>query len=175
MPISRPQPDEYAPYYGQYIQRVPEGEIFDLLRQQIDKVHTAFAAISPAQADFKFEEGAWSIKELLGHICDAERIFAYRALWFSRNGPNAIPGFDQDDFVRESHYNERTLPDLLDEFEALRRANVLGFQHLSEEDSLRRGIASDNPVSVRALLYMMVGHVEAHLESLAENYIRNLK
>lgn len=172
--IARPNADEYAPFYAGYVQHVPDGDLFDLFARQSGTLHGLLGNLSSAQADFRPGPAEWSIKEVVGHMLDGERVFAYRALRISRNDQTPLPGFDQDDFVRESNFKDRTLPDLLEEFDLLRRANLLAFSRLSEEASLRRGMASDNPVSARALLYIMAGHVEWHMESLRKDYFSKM-
>jgi uncharacterized damage-inducible protein DinB len=169
--IPRPQTDEYAPFYAGYVQRVPEGsDIFALLSRQPDDLRTLLQAVSGTQANARPAPGEWSVKEVIGHICDAERIFAYRAMRIARGDTTPLPGFEQDDYVQATDFNARSLADLIDEFASQRRANVLCFKPLTEEETLRRGTASDAPVSVRALLYILAGHVLHHIESLTMDY-----
>lgn len=169
--IPRPQPDEYGSYYQGYIQRVPEGsDIFALLGKQPDDLRAFLQNVSDEQANSRPAPGEWSVKEVLGHICDAERVFAYRALRFARGDSTPLPGFEQDDYVRATDFNARTLPDLIEEFTFHRRANVVCFKPLTEAELMRRGTASSNPFSVRALLYIMIGHVLHHIESLKTDY-----
>ncbi|MCC6803549.1 MAG: DinB family protein [Anaerolineae bacterium] len=169
--IARPQPDEFAPYYAGYIQRVPDGiDIFAVLSRQPDDLRALLQNVGDEQANARPAPGEWSIKEVVGHVCDTERVFAYRAMRVARGDMTALPGFDQDDYVRATDFNARTLPDLVDEFAAQRRANVFCFQPLTEDETTRRGTASSKLVSVRALLYMMAGHVLHHVESLQTTY-----
>src|SRR5579871_3495067 len=117
MMIARPQSDEYNPFYGGYIQRVPEGsDIFALLRAQPDDLRALLQHVSDEQANVKPAPGEWSIKEVIGHVCDTERVFAYRALAIARGEQKPLPGFEQDDYVRATNFNARTLPDLIEEF-----------------------------------------------------------
>jgi len=169
--IPRPQPDEYAPYYGGYIQKVPEdANITVLLRTQPDELRALVAHLPDEQANLRPAPGEWSIKEVIGHINDTERIFAYRALRFARGDTTPLPGFEQNDYIPATDFNARSLANLVDEFDAQRRANVLCFEPLSEAELARRGTASNNPVSARALLYIMGGHVAHHLHSLRTSY-----
>jgi hypothetical protein len=169
--VPRPQADEYASYYGQYIGRVPEGaDLFALLSSQPEDLRAILRTVAEPLASTRPAPGEWSIKEVVGHINDAERIFAYRALRVARADETPLPGFEQDDYVAATDFNARTLPDLLDEFAAQRRSNVLCFQPLTDAELVRRGIASTYPVSVRALLYMMAGHVAHHIVSLTTDY-----
>lgn len=169
--IPRPQADEYAPFYAGYVQRVPEGsDIFDLLRRQPDELRALLANVTDAQANSRPAPGEWSVKEVIGHVNDTERIFAYRALRIARGDTTPLPGFEQNAYVEGTDFNARSLRDLLDEFAAQRTANVLCFQLLGMAEIERRGTASENPVSVRALLYIMAGHVAHHIESLRTDY-----
>ncbi len=169
--IPRPQTDEYFHYYGNYINRVPEGsDVLAILGSQLDELKTLLHNIDDERACARPAPGEWSIKEVVGHMTDTERIFAYRALRFARNDTVSLPGFDQDEFVKGTDFNRRTLADLLDEFDYQRRANILLFRSLTDEETARRGTASGNPVSARALIYIMAGHVNHHVESLKTDY-----
>jgi hypothetical protein len=169
--IPRPQTDEYAPYYGGYISQVPEGvDIFALLRTQPDDLRALLMHVSDDDASTRPALDEWSIKEVVGHINDTERIFAYRALCIARGDKTPLPGFEQDDYVAGTDFNRRSLANLLDEFDAQRRANVLTFEPLTAAEIEQRGVASANPVSARALLYMMAGHVNHHVNSLKTDY-----
>src|SRR5258706_4669502 len=169
--VTRPSENEYVPYYAQYIRRVPDGDVFELLSEQPNTLRALLSKLTPEQENFRHGPAEWSIKEVVGHLNDGERIFAYRALRFSRNDLVPLPGFDQDIYIPTSNYSERTLSDILEEFELLRGANVLAFNHISAEASQRCGTANDAPVSVRALIYIMAGHVEHHMESLKVDYL----
>jgi hypothetical protein len=169
--VSRPQSGEYGSYYEGYIQRVPEGsDIFDILSRQPDELRTLVQNVSDEQANARPAPGEWSVKEVLGHICDTERVFAYRALRMARGDSTPLPGFDQDDYVRGTNFNARSLSDLVEEFTLQRRSNLICFKPLTEAETMRRGTASNNPFSVRGLLYIMAGHVMHHVESLKTVY-----
>lgn len=172
--IERPTENEYAPYAVVYVQRVTDGNVFGLFASQIQTLHSMLAHLSDDQASFRPGPDEWSIKQVVGHISDCERVFAYRALRISRNDQAPLAGFEQDDYVREATFDECALGDLLDEFELLRRANILAFSRLTDEQILRCGTASGFPVSVRGLLYIMAGHVEHHIESLEVDYLAKL-
>lgn len=166
-----PQPDEYAPFYAGYVQRVPAGsDILALLNQQPDELTALLRSLPETQAALRPAPDEWSVKEVIGHIADTERIFAYRALRIARGDTTPLPGFEQDAYVRATDFNARRLSDLLEEFACQRRANVLCFQPLTEAEVARRGTASSASVSVRALLYIMAGHVLHHIESLRTDY-----
>lgn len=171
MAISRPQADEYAPFYAGYVQRVPEGaDVLSVLSQQPDELVALMDTVSDEQSKARPAPGEWSIKEVLGHINDTERVFAYRAVRIARADTTPLPGFDQDTYVQATNFNARSCNYLLQEFNMQRRANLLAFLVLTPEELNRRGTASGNPISVRALLYIMAGHVMHHVESLQVDY-----
>ena len=170
--LTPPTPDEYAPFYADYVQRAQaRGNVLAALGHQIDDLRAALSSLTDAQARFKPAPAEWSIKEVMGHLNDVERIFSYRLLRVSRNDTTPLPGFEQDDYVRESSFEECDLNELIQEFEYLRRANILAVRNMTDESALRRGTASGATISARALIYMLVGHVEHHMASLREKYL----
>ena len=170
-----PTTNEYAPFYADYIQRAQaRGDLFAALANQIDEIKSTLGILSDEQALFRDAPKEWSIKEVMGHLNDVERVFSYRLLRISRNDPTPLPGFEQDDYVREAGFDNCALQDLIQEFEYLRHANILAINHLSEESTLRLGTASGVTVSARALIYMLVGHVDHHMASLHEKYLPNV-
>ncbi|MFN8413420.1 MAG: DinB family protein [Anaerolineales bacterium] len=176
MKLTAPTSEEYAPFYSDYIQRgTARGDVIAALPKQIDELHNALGALTEAQALYKFGPAEWSIKEVLGHLNDVERVFSYRLLCVSRNDQTPLPGFEQEDYVREAGFDNYALKDLLQEFEFLRRANILAINSMTNATVDHRGTASGNPVSARALIYMLVGHVEHHMASLHEKYLPSLK
>lgn len=169
--IQRPQIDEYNEFYGGYVGRVPEGaDILALLSGQPEALRALLQNITDEQASIRPAPAEWSVKEVLGHVADTERVFAYRLLRIARGDQTALPGFDQDEFVNGTDFNRRSLANLLDEFELQRRANLLLAASLTVEEIDRRGVASGNPISVRAVLYILAGHVQHHIESLKTDY-----
>jgi uncharacterized damage-inducible protein DinB len=168
---SRPAADEFAPYYGRYITRVADGDIVDTLRSQVGETLAMLRAIPESRGGHRYAEGKWSIRECVGHMSDTERVFAYRAMRFSRGDTVALPGFDENAFVANSSFDRRTLASLIDEFETVRRATVAFFDGVNGEEMLRRGTASDNPVSVRALAWIIAGHEVHHRGILRERYL----
>jgi uncharacterized damage-inducible protein DinB len=173
--ISLPSIDEYAPFYSDYIQRASQrDDLYTALADQIVELHSALGSLSDQQARFKPGPQEWSIKEVMGHLNDVERVFSYRLLRVSRNDNTPLPGFEQEDYVRMAGFDEYSLDDLLTEFEHLRRANMIAIQHMSMEAVDRCGIASGYTVSARALIYMLVGHVDHHMASLHEKYLPNV-
>jgi uncharacterized damage-inducible protein DinB len=167
--MNRPQPDEYAPFYSKYINLVGDGPILEILEQLKETSFEYFKSIPPEKAGYAYSEGKWTIKEVLGHMIDTERTFAYRVLCFSRE-ETALPGFDQDVYMLKATFNTRSLTDLADEFKSVRASNMYLFRSLSDEQETQKGIASGNPVSVRAILYIMAGHELHHLNILKERY-----
>ena len=170
--ISPPAAEEYAPFYADYVQRAMQrGDVHAALAHQIEELHTALDSLSDAQACFRPGPSEWSIKEVMGHLNDVERVFSYRLLRVSRNDPTPLPGFEQDDFVRAAGFDRYSLQDLVSEFEFLRKANRIAIRHITAEAIDCRGTASGYPVSARALIYMLVGHVDHHMASLREKYL----
>ena len=167
-----PTAEEYASFYGDYIQRASRrDDLYAAFSHQIDEILNALDTLTDAQACYKPGPKEWSIKEVIGHVNDVERVFSYRLLRISRNDPTPLPGFEQEDFVRAAGFDNVSLHDLASEFEFLRRANILAVRHMSDEAVDRRGTASGATVSARALIYMMVGHVDHHMASLHEKYL----
>ena len=170
--IFLPAVDEYAPFYADYIQRAREwDDVCAALPRQIEELRAALDPLSGEQACFRPGPNEWSIKEVIGHLNDVERVFSYRLLCISRGDPTPLPGFEQTDYVREAGFDRCSLVDLLGEFEFLRLANVLAIRNMSEEAVNLRGTASGYTVSARALVYMLVGHVDHHMASLEKKYL----
>ncbi len=167
-----PKAEEYAPFYADYVQRASEREnIQSALSDQIEELLIALDPLTDAQARFRPGPEEWSIKEVVGHLNDVERVFSYRLLRISRGDPTPLPGFEQNDFVQAARSDSIPLKDLASEFEFLRRANILSIRQISDESLDCRGTASGVAVSARALIYMMVGHVDHHMASLREKYL----
>ena len=173
--ISLPAPDEYAEFYAGYVQRAQaRGDVLAALPLQIEEIRSALGQLSDKQALFRDAPGEWSIKEVMGHLNDVERVFSYRLLRISRNDATPLPGFEQDDYVREAGFDGYSLQDLIQEFELLRRANILAIGNMKDDAMLYLGTASGYPVSTRALIHMIVGHVDHHMASLNEKYLPNV-
>ena len=174
--ITSPTPDEYAGFYAGYVQRAQaRGDVPAALPKQIEEVKSALGNLTDEQALFRDAPKEWSIKQVMGHLNDVERVFSYRLLRISRNDPTPLPGFEQDDYVREAGFDNHPLQELIQEFEHLRRANILAIKNMSDESTLQIGTASGAPVSARALSYMLVGHVDHHMASLQEKYLPGIK
>lgn len=170
--ISPPAADEYAPFYSDYIERAGQRDnVYAALSDQMDELHGTLDLLSDAQACFKPGPNEWSIKEVVGHLNDVERVFSYRLLRISRGDATPLPGFEQDDYVRAAGFDRYSMRDLVREFEFLRRANIIAIGHMSEDAVTCLGLASGYPVSARALVYMLIGHVDHHMASLREKYL----
>jgi uncharacterized protein (TIGR03083 family) len=169
--IARPNADEHSEYYGNYINQVPPGDILAHLTEQIERTTTLLQNLTSEQAAFRPTPTDWGVKEVVGHLSDSERIFSYRALRIARADPTPLPGFDQEPYVPASGADARPLADLLAEFAAVRQATLWLFRSLPPEAWTRRGIASDSPISVRALAYIIAGHENHHVRSLKEEYL----
>ena len=169
--MRRPENSEYAPFYEGYVSSIHETDILSVLHEQPKELTGLIAGMPEHRGSFAYAPGKWTIKELLGHIVDAERVFGYRAHRFSHGDTTALSSFDQDIYVRNGRSNERTLESLVQEFSFLRLANVELAKTLRDTDLDRSGIASDASVTVRALLFIMAGHVRHHQRILTESYL----
>lgn len=166
----RPGLNEHLPYFSQYIDLVSDGDIVDLLAYQLNATCTLLASLSPTQVAFRPKPEDWNILEVIGHIADTERVFAYRALRIARNDSTPLPGFDQDLFVANANFASRPLSDLLEELTTVRRATLAFFRTLDGEAWLRLGTASNHPTSVRALAYGIAGHELHHVDDFRQRY-----
>ena len=167
----RPASDEYAPYHEPYISLVPDGDIVAALTAQASVTVAMLAALQESMGDHRYAPGKWSIKEVVGHMIDTERIFVYRALRFARADQTPLAGYEQDDYVRNAGSGGRTLASLIEEFETLRRSTVLFFSTLPEAAWLRRGISNQKEVSVRAMAWIIAGHELHHQRGLKKDYL----
>jgi uncharacterized damage-inducible protein DinB len=168
--IPRPQPNEYPAFAQAYVGSVPDENVLELLETNKQVTYDLFRNLSEEQSMHTYAEGKWTLKQVLGHMIDTERTFAYRALCFSRNNIE-LPGFDQDIYVNNTDFNSRSIQNLADEYKATRESNLFLFRSLSEEQLLRGGKASGNPVTVKALVYMTAGHEQYHLKLIKERYL----
>lgn len=168
--IARPAPTEYAPYYGGYIDLVGDDLLGDL-RRNGEATHRLLGTLPESRGDFRYAPGKWSVKEVLGHLVDGERVFAYRALRFARRDETPVPGFDQDAWVPGGDFGGRTLRSLLDEHHAVRAASLALFENLPEEAWDRVGTANDQRISVRALAFVIAGHEAHHQGILRDRYL----
>lgn len=166
----RPEPGEYLPYYHRYVSLVPDGDVLETLESQIDSLGRLLDSVEEAKAGFRYEPGKWSIRELIGHVSDTERIFSYRALRFGRNDSTSLPGYEQDDFVRAASFDSVPLASLTAELRTVRQGTILLFRHMQPEAWTRSGVASGGGVSVRAVAWIIAGHGKYHEEILRTRY-----
>ena len=168
--IGRPEPSEYAPYYDRYISLIPETDILGTLDAQRRQTLILLSGRDEADGDFRYAPEKWSAKEVLGHVCDTERIFAYRMLRISRGDRTPIEGFEQDDYVRNGPFAKIAFAEVIEDYIAVRRATLTLLRNLNEQAWTRRGIANKNEISVRALAYTSAGHELHHRRILEEKY-----
>jgi uncharacterized damage-inducible protein DinB len=170
-PIGRPEPTEYHPDGLRYVGLVPGNDIVHTFSRQIDDSLARLRLVSAEDSLRRYAPGKWSVREVVGHMIDAERIFAYRALRFARSDETALPGFDENTYTPAARSDERAWPDLLAELELVRRGHVLMFDGLPVEAWHRRGIANGKEMTVRALAYNIAGHELHHMKVLQERYL----
>jgi len=168
--VGRPDPSEYVPYQKMYIELVQGDDIIRILSAQIDSTLWYLRSLSDVQGDFRYAPDKWNVKEVVGHLIDTERVFAYRALSISRLDQAALPGFEQDDWVHAAGSTKLPLAELASEFECVRRSNIYFFQHLSADAWMRRGVAAGHEFTVRAIAFIIAGHERHHLQILQTKY-----
>jgi len=170
MKPGRPDASEYTPYYERYIALVPGDNVILALETQRLHMVQVLSARSEREGNFRYGPGKWSVKEVVGHLADSERVFAYRAMRIARGDRTPLSGFEQDDYVRSGGFGERRLTDLAEEFAAVRSGSIALFRSLNEPAWSRRGVANNNEVSVRALAFITAGHELHHQRILEERY-----
>jgi DinB superfamily len=168
---TRPTKLEFLPYYERYIALVPDGDVISALASQLSETQSLLRVLPASVATYRYAPDKWSVNEVVGHMIDSERIFAGRALRFARNDATPIPGFEQDDYVRNATFDAYPLSDLAAELETVRQSTIFFFRHLDEEAWTRRGLANNAEVSVRALAYIIAGHELHHREILKTRYL----
>jgi hypothetical protein len=166
----RPNKNDYAPYYEGYINLVKGDDIHKLLTAQSIETQGVLNSFSETLGNYAYAEGKWTVKEVVGHLIDTERVMAYRAMCIARGEKQSLPGFDQDTYVKTGNFNKRELFDLNYEFRLLRELNLLLSKGFDEEILQRRGIANNNEVTVLGLLYIIAGHEKHHMNILQERY-----
>lgn len=169
--ISKPKSEEYAPYAASYVNKVPDGrDVLEVLQDNQAKTYNLFCNMTDEQAMHAYAEGKWTLKEVLGHMIDTERVFSFRAFVFSREDIS-LPGFDQETYVLSTNFNSRTIQSLADEFKAVREATLYLFRSFTLEQLSRSGVASGALVKVGALIYITAGHELYHLDIIKERYL----
>jgi hypothetical protein len=168
---SRPDATEYPPFFARYVAGVPEDDVVAALRDSGREVLAVLAAIPDTRGGFRYGPDKWTIREVVGHMIDAERIFGYRALRLARGDATPLPGFEENEYARAAGSDARTLTDLVDELRVVREGTVRLFQSFPAEAWMRRGVVNGREVSVRALAYITAGHARHHLAVLRERYL----
>jgi hypothetical protein len=168
--VPRPEAGEYAPYYDRYVSLVAANDILGTLEKQLGETASLLSTRKEVDGDLRHAPGKWSVKEVLGHVIDTERIFTYRALRIARNDQTPIEGFEQDDYVKYGPFGQCSLAALVEEFKSVRNATLSLFRGLDEAAWVRRGVANKNEVSVRAIAYIIAGHELHHKKILQEKY-----
>ena len=169
-PTIAPAAGEYAPFYAGYVARVPPGDVLARLRRQIGETAALLRPLDAAKARHRYAPGKWSVIEVLGHLCDAERVFAYRVLRIARGDETPLAGFDENIYVPAGEFERRSITDVLGEFEAVRAATVALLGSLPEAAWTRWGVASGQRVTVRALAHIIAGHELHHVDVLRTRY-----
>ena len=169
--IQRPDPSEYFEYYDTYIRRVPDRDVLSVLQENLDATLALLSNVPVELEEYRYAPGKWSLREVIGHVVDAERVFAYRALHFARRDPAALPAMEEGDYARASNAGRRPLRDLADEFEAVRRSSILLFASFDAEMLSLRGTASGYEFSVRSIPYIVAGHEIHHRLVLVDRYL----
>jgi len=169
--VGRPQSSEYAPYYETYIRLVPEEDVLPALAGQIDGSLAMLRGVAEQASLQRYAEGKWSLREVVGHVTDAERIFSYRALRFGRDDRKELQGFDQDPYIAAAGFDRLAWAELLEQWRLVRQTTVMLFRGFDDAAWMRRGVASGNEVSVRALAYTIAGHERHHMKIVRERYL----
>ena len=175
MQNSRPQTTEYAPYYERYIVQITGDDVLGVLREQAGEVERLFGRVGGGDETFRYGPDKWTFREVVGHLTDAERVFGLRAFCFSRGERASLPSFDENAYVEEGRYGGVPLRDLVAEFVAVRAGNVAFLSRLTDDRWMRTGTASSHPISVRAIAFIMAGHVRHHLAIVEERYLPALR
>ena len=168
--MKRPKAEEFSLFYKGYVDTVSD-DVLTELEQQMELFSALLSSVPGEKASFAYAPGKWTIQELAGHVIDTERIMAYRALRIARNDATPLSGFDENDYVSNAHFADRSLESLADEFAALRKANMYLIRSLNAIEIDRSGILNNKPISVRALIFIMAGHVNHHVAILKQRYL----
>ncbi|MCP3958849.1 MAG: DinB family protein [bacterium] len=173
--MRRPNPDEYNEYYSLYINQVPEGDILEMLATGVQASRRLLGGLPEAWEVYRYEPGKWSLREVVGHVIDVERVFGYRALSMARSDPAHLPGMDQDPWAASSNAGDRPLASQLEDLERARASSIAMFESFDGETWDRRGTASGFEFTVRAFPYILAGHEIHHLRVLEERYLKPLR
>jgi hypothetical protein len=169
--LARPVPSEYDEYYRQYVSKVPQGNIFEIIEGQIGDTVRFLATIGEEKAAYRYGPGKWSIKQVIGHVNDVERLFQYRAMAFARKDRTPLPSFDQNDYVDNSNFDDRTIASLTEEYRGVRSSGLAMFKSFDDDISMRKGIATGLEFSVRSIPFILAGHNIHHISVIKERYL----
>ncbi len=169
--MNLPKPDEYAEFYSGYMKNIPHDNIIKLLEEGRDNLQSLIKSIPEEKGNYAYDQGKWSIKEVLGHMADAERVMAYRAMCIARGEQQSLPGFEQDDYVNAADFNKRSLSSLSEELLSLRNADITLFKSFDVETMMKKGIANNYTNTVRAFMFIIAGHELHHIKILKERYL----
>lgn len=169
--LARPTPAEYATFYAAYIAEISDGDILDILETTGRETQRLLAAVGETRGDYRYAPEKWSLKQVIGHLCDAERVFAFRALAFVRNDPARLPSMEQDDYMQHANFDHRSLRSIADELASVRAATLSLFHSIDGDMWLRRGTANNVEFTVRAMPYIIAGHELHHMGVVREHYL----
>ncbi len=169
--LGRPEKSEYSSIYKNSIEKVPDGNVIEILESQIDQTGRFLGALDEEQANTRYAQGKWSIKQVVGHMTDSERVFSYRALRFARRDSTSLPGYDENEYVDRANFDSQSHQALIEEFRAVRMATLALFRSFDDDMWLRKGTASGYEFSIRALAYQMAGHEIHHIGIIKERYL----
>ena len=169
--MQRPAETDYAPFYANYVSLVPDDDVLSLIEQQSSETQRLISSLDDSRSLYRYAEGKWSVKEVIGHMTDAERVFGYRALCIARGDQNSLPGFDENAYMENANFDAWRLGELAEAYALVRRANIVMFRNFDEEAWNRRGTANNSPITVRALAFILAGHERHHLKVLRERYL----
>ena len=169
--LKRPVEDEYPSYYETYLKLVPEGNLMEILEKQLTDSVTLFSGLTEEQGNIAYASGKWTVKEVIGHILDTERIMGYRLLRIARGDRTPLAGFSEEDYACEGGFTERPLSELVEEFESVRRSTISLLRGMPEHAWHRSGTANDLPISAQAIAYIIVGHGIHHTNIIMERYL----
>lgn len=171
--INRPEKDEFASYYLPYVNSVPEGDIVSILTKQLEDTKLLLKDVSEEQGKFRYAHDKWSIKEVVGHMTDTERIMAYRLMSIARGETVSLPGFDESQYVANASFNDQSFEQLLEHFSAVRESTSVLMKSLNNEAWIRKGLANNTEVSVRGIAYIIAGHAIHHCQIIKERYLES--
>lgn len=169
--MRKPSLNDFPEYYRRYIEKVIDKDILNYFSEQKNIVVNFFASIDEEKSKYRYAENKWSIRQILGHLCDSERIFMTRALKFARNEKQSLPGFEENEYVDSANFNELSLELLINDFVKMRESHISLFKTFNDEILDRKGIANNTEYSVSSVLFIMAGHVDHHINIIKERYL----